>query len=428
MIVCKIYIVLGYVVQDISKGYGVLIDVDQLKVVKEVYGVNWGLFEIFVDVKFQWEVMGECGVVVCVEWEVIFVIFLISKQNEFNCIYVGDVLNKLVSIVCVLKKQISIDQLKVVICKLLEMVLVVVNLVLFEIIGGLVDFIGLNNIKILDLGIFIFEDCKGCYIYYGICEYGMVLVMNGMVLYGGVCLYGGMFMCFIDYVCFVMCLLVLMKQLVVYVMIYDLIGLGEDGLIYQLVEYLVILCLILNIMVFCFVDIVEIVEVWEVVLILKIILLVLVLLCQGLLIVCIEYKIKNLLVQGVYVFVEVIGKCQVILIVIGFEVEVVLKVCEVLEVEGIGICVVLMLCMELFVVQDEVYCKCVLLVGFVCVVVEVGVCQGWDCWLLGECGCEVKVVFVGMDSFGVFVFVGELFEKFGIIVDNVVVQVKILLG
>jgi transketolase len=54
--------------------------------------------------------------------------------------------------------------------------------------------------------------------------------------------------------------------------------------------------------------------------------------------------------------------------------------------------------------------------------------QGWDRWLLGERGREAKAAFVGMDSFGASAPAGELFEKFGITADNVVAQVKTLLG
>lgn len=60
--------------------------------------------------------------------------------------------------------------------------------------------------------------------------------MNGVVLYGGFIFYGVIFLIFMEYVCNVVCMFVLMKQCVFYVFIYDFIGFGEDGLIYQLIE------------------------------------------------------------------------------------------------------------------------------------------------------------------------------------------------
>lgn len=109
--------------------------------------------------------------------------------------------------------------------------------VLFELFGGLVDLIGLNliNWKVLKVVCVNLEGVGvlfGNYINYGVCEFGMSVVINGFVLYGGYKLFGGMFLMFFDYSCNVLCVVVLMKVLLIFVFMYDLIGFGEDGLMY----------------------------------------------------------------------------------------------------------------------------------------------------------------------------------------------------
>jgi transketolase len=372
--------------------------------------------------------MGERGAAARAEWEATFATLSTSKQNEFNRIYAGDAPNKLASTVRALKKQISTDQPKVATRKSSEMVLAAVNPVLPETIGGSADLTGSNNTKTSDLGIFTPEDRKGRYIHYGIREHGMASAMNGMALHGGVRPYGGTFMCFTDYARPAMRLSALMKQPVVYVMTHDSIGLGEDGPTHQPVEHLAISRSTPNTMVFRPADTVETAEAWEVALTSKTTPSVLALSRQGLPTVRTEHKTKNLSAQGAYVLAEATGKRQAILIATGSEVEVALKAREALEAEGIGTRVVSMPCMELFAAQDEAYRKRVLPAGPVRVAVEAGVRQGWDRWLLGERGREAKAAFVGMDSFGASAPAGELFEKFGITADNVVAQVKTLLG
>lgn len=111
----------------------------------------------------------------------------------------------------------------------------VYGLMLFELFGGLVDLV-FSNLIIWKGFVLLKEDLVGNYIYYGVCEFGMIVIVNGIVYYGGFVLYIVMFLMFVEYVCNVVWMVVLMKVWQIMVYIYDLIGLGEDGLMYQVVE------------------------------------------------------------------------------------------------------------------------------------------------------------------------------------------------
>lgn len=72
--------------------------------------------------------------------------------------------------------------------------------------------------------------------WFGVCEFVMGVVVNGMVVYGGLYLYGVIFFVFSDYLKLVLCLLLIMGLNVMFIFIYDLIVVGEDGFIYELIE------------------------------------------------------------------------------------------------------------------------------------------------------------------------------------------------
>lgn len=82
---------------------------------------------------------------------------------------------------------------------------------LLEFMGGFVDLVFFNFIMWFGFKLLIVEDVLGNYIYYGVCEFGMMVIINGIVLYGGFVFYGVIFLMFMEYVCNVMCMVVLMK-------------------------------------------------------------------------------------------------------------------------------------------------------------------------------------------------------------------------
>jgi transketolase len=428
MIACKTHIALGHAAQDTSKGHGALTDADQLAAAKALYGWTGGAFEVPADIKAQWEAMGTRGAEARVAWEARLAGISQRKQDQFQRAYAGEPHKRLSAAIKKMKKQISEEQPKVATRKSSQLALDVINPIMTETVGGSADLTGSNNTLTSDMGVFDTDNRGGRYVYWGIREHGMAAAMNGMALHGGIRPYGGTFFAFTDYARPAMRLAALMKIPTVFVMTHDSIGVGEDGPTHQPVEHLAICRATPNTHVFRPADTVETAEAWELAVTSKETPSVLALTRQNLPTVRTEHKNSNLVAKGAYVLAEATGKRQAILMATGSEVEIALKARDLLEAEGIGTRVVSMPCMELFAEQDEAYRKRVLPGGPVRVGVEAAVRDGgWDRWLLGERGREIKADFVGMTGFGASAPAGTLYEKFGITAENVVEKVKALL-
>nr|WP_217703206.1 transketolase [Celeribacter sp. HF31] len=429
MIACKTHIALGHAAQDTSKGHGALTDADQLAAAKAAYGVNWGAYQVAEDVKSQWEEIGARGREDRVAWEARFEEQSERRQAEFNRVFAGEAPKKLSATIKAFKKQISEEQPKLATRSSSQKVLEVINPIMPETIGGSADLTGSNNTLTGDMGVFDETNRKGRYVYYGIREHGMAAAMNGMALHGGIRPYSGTFFCFTDYARPAMRLSALMQIPVTYVMTHDSIGLGEDGPTHQPVEHLAICRATPNTLTIRPCDTVETAEAWEIALTSQKTPSVLVLTRQGVPTLRTEHKNTNLVSKGAYVLAEAEGKREAILIATGSEVAIAMEARKLLQDNGIGTRVVSMPCMELFAEQDEAYRRKVLPAGPVRVGVEAAVRDGgWDRWLLGERGREAKQAFVGMTRFGASAPADELYEKFGITAENVVAQVKALLG
>jgi len=427
MIACKTHIAFGSSAQDTSKGHGALTDEKLISDAKAAYGWTTGPFVVPDDIKSSWEAIGARGAAARAEWEARLAEQSERRQAQFARIYAMNAPKKLAGTIRALKKQASETAHKVATRKSSEMVLEVVNPVMPETVGGSADLTESNNTKTADLGEFNPQNRKGRYVHWGVREHGMAAAMNGMVLHGGVRPYGGTFMAFTDYARPAMRLAALMRIPTVFVMTHDSIGLGEDGPTHQPVEHLAISRATPNTYVFRPADTVETAEAWEIALTSKKTPSVLSLTRQGLPTVRTEHKAKNLTANGAYVLAEATDKRQVILIATGSEVSIAMEARAQLEAEGIGTRVVSMPCMELFAEQDESYRRRVLPAGAVRIGIEAAVRQGWDRWLLGERGRNLKAGFIGMDSFGASAPAEELYEKFGITAAATVAKAKELL-
>ncbi len=427
MIACKTHIALGHAAQDTSKGHGALTDADQMAAAKAAYGWTSGPFEVPADVKSAWEAIGKRGAKDRAAWEIRLSDASNQRQAEFSRIMAREAPKKLSARIKALKKQISEEGPKLATRKSSEMVLEVVNPIMPETVGGSADLTGSNNTRSGDMTAFDIDNRKGRYVYWGVREHGMAAAMNGMALHGGIRPYGGTFMCFTDYARPAMRLAALMRIPSVFVMTHDSIGLGEDGPTHQPVEHLAISRATPNTYVFRPCDTVETAEAWEIALTSTETPSVLSLTRQGLPTLRLEHKNTNLTAKGAYVLAEAEGKRQAILIATGSEVEIAMQARDLLQAEGIGTRVVSMPCMELFAEQDAAYRKRVLPGGAVRVGIEAAVRLGWDQWLLGERGRDIKADFVGMSGFGASAPAETLYEKFGITAQATVEKVKALL-
>ena len=426
-VACKTHIALGSSAQDTSKGHGALTDPKLMADTKAAYGWDHAPFVIPAKIKSEWEAMGTRGAVARAEWEARLAALPAAKKALFDRLFKGDAPAGLSAAIRKVKQAAVADAPKIATRTASERVLMAVNPVMVETIGGSADLTGSNNTKTADMGTFGPEDRAGRYVYYGIREHGMASAMNGMALHGGARPYSGTFMCFTDYARPAMRLSALMGVPVIYVMTHDSIGLGEDGPTHQPVEHLAISRATPNTWVFRPADLVETAEAWELALQSKTTPSVLALCRQNLPTVRKTHSNANLSAKGAYILAESVAKRQVILMATGSEVEIALKARDLLEAQGIGTRVVSMPCMELFAAQDEAYRKRVLPAGPARVAIEAGVRMGWDRWLLGERGREAKAGFVGMTGFGASAPIDRLYKEFGITAEDTVAAAKALI-
>jgi transketolase len=268
------------------------------------------------------------------------------------------------------------------------------------------------------------EDGKiGRHINYGVREFGMAAVMNGIALHGGYIPYGGTFLTFSDYSRNAIRMAALMKQRVIHVFTHDSIGLGEDGPTHQSIEHAAALRLIPNLDVWRPCDTAETAAAWSVALKNADKPTALLLSRQNL-----PYAPKaNLdgIARGAYVLAEpgevgAKGKPQAVIIATGSEVQHALKAQELLGAQGIAVRVVSMPSTTTFDRQDRAYKESVLPPGVPRVAVEMGVTDYW--W---KYGCAAVV---GIDTYGESAPANVLFKHFGFTPENVAETVRAVLS
>ena len=263
----------------------------------------------------------------------------------------------------------------------------------------------------------------GRHINYGVREFGMAAIMNGVALHGGLIPYGGTFLTFSDYSRNAIRMAALMKLRVIHVFTHDSIGLGEDGPTHQSIEHAASLRLIPNLDVWRPGDTAETAVAWAVALQNKTRPTALLLSRQNL-----PYAPKDDVGQisrGAYVLAgpEQVGlkqKAQAVLIATGSEVQLALRAQELLAIKKIAVCVVSMPSTTTFDRQDSAYKSKILPEGLPRIAVEMGVTDGW--WKYG-----VEAV-VGIDTYGESAPGPALFKHFGFTAENVVATVRKVLG
>ncbi|MES2187512.1 MAG: transketolase [Pseudomonadota bacterium] len=263
----------------------------------------------------------------------------------------------------------------------------------------------------------------GRHINYGVREFGMAAIMNGIALHGGFIPYGGTFLTFSDYSRNAIRMAALMKQRVVHVFTHDSIGLGEDGPTHQSIEHAASLRLIPNLDVWRPADTAETAVAWAVALENKERPTALLLSRHNL-----PYAAKTDLgdiSRGAYVLSEPAAaglkkKAQAIIIATGSEVTIALEAQKLLALRKIPVRVVSMPSTTAFDRQDAAYKKRVLPQGTPRIAVEMGVTDGW--W---KYGCDAVV---GIDRYGESAPAGVLFKLFGFTPENVAATVLKVLG
>jgi len=289
--------------------------------------------------------------------------------------------------------------------------------------GGSADLTPSNNTKVAGHKPYSVKDRDGNYIYYGVREFGMGAIMNGMALHGGVLPYAGTFFVFSDYMRSAVRMAALMGLQVIYVFTHDSIGLGEDGPTHQPIEHLSSLRAIPNLVSFRPMDAQETAVGWKLALERKTGPTALILTRQGLPV--IDRKQPgitdcNAAKNGGYVLTQD-KDFDTILIASGSEVEIILEAKEKLNKKGMKIRVVSMPSIDLFEMESDKYRETVLPSTITKrVAVEAAATQSWYKYV----GLQGKVI--GLDRFGASAPIATLYKEFGITADKVVEAVESL--
>jgi transketolase len=259
----------------------------------------------------------------------------------------------------------------------------------------------------------------GNYIFYGVREFGMSAIMNGLTLHGGVIAFGGTFLTFSDYARNALRIAALAKTGSIFVYTHDSIGLGEDGPTHQPIEHAATLRYIPGMEVWRPCDTTETTVAWIAAIERRNGPTSLLLSRQNLPFQQRSAEQIGMIRRGGYVLSEAAGGLpKVILIATGSEVGLAVDAQKKLQAENIPARVVSMPSTTLFDRQEQTYRDSVLLPGVRRVAVEAGITDFWRKYV----GLEGGVV--GIDRFGESAPAGELFKFFGITPESVVATTK----
>ena len=287
-----------------------------------------------------------------------------------------------------------------------------------ELLGGSADLAGSNltlwsGAKGIESG-----NADGNYLYYGVREFGMSAMMNGIALHGGFVPYGATFLMFMEYARNAVRMAALMQQRSIFVYTHDSIGLGEDGPTHQPVEQLTALRSTPNLSTWRPCDAVESAVCWKVALERSEGPSALIFSRQGL-----QHQDRDAeqlaaITRGGYVLKDCEDKPEAILIATGSEVQLAVEAAEALAAQGKQVRVVSMPSTDVFDAQDGAYKESVLPSDVLArVAVEAGHKDFWYKYV----GLDGRIV--GMETFGESAPAGDLLKEFGFTVDNVVAAV-----
>lgn len=287
--------------------------------------------------------------------------------------------------------------------------------ILPEMLGGSADLTGSNNTNWYGTRTISTSEYDGNYVYYGVREFAMAAVMNGLALHGGFIPYGGTFLVFADYMRNAMRLSAIMKQRVIYVLTHDSIGLGEDGPTHQPVEHATMLRITPNMMVWRPCDAVETAVAWRAALERQDGPTSLLLSRQTLPHQARDRAAIDNIQRGGYILQDCKGTADVIIIATGSEVALATEAAARLSQAGKAVRVVSMPSATTFAQQDTHYQQHVLPNEVSArVAVEAGASAFWYQYV----GMQGKII--GLDRFGESAPAADIYQAVGITVDAVV--------
>ncbi len=430
LIVCKTHIGKGSPNRaNTAKAHGEPLGGDEIKLTREAIGWSHEAFVIPEEVRADWDARAD-GELLVSDWNQRFEAYKAlfpAEAAEFERRMKGELPANFAEI-AVEAVAAAHDKAETVASrKASQIALEFFTAALPEMLGGSADLTGSNltntkstlAFRVGDDGKVVTTDGKpGRHINYGVREFGMAAIMNGVALHGGYIPYAGTFLTFSDYSRNAIRMAALMKQRVIHVFTHDSIGLGEDGPTHQSVEHAASLRLIPGLDVWRPADTTETAVAWSMALANKNRPSALLLSRQNL-----PYAPKSdadVITQGAYVLAEPseVGlkkKAVAVIVATGSEVQLALHAQQKLAEMGVPVRVVSMPSTTVFDRQDVAYKKSVLPANLPRVAVEAGVTDFW--WKYG-----VDAV-VGIDTYGESAPAGVLFKHFGFTPENVVATV-----
>ena len=280
--------------------------------------------------------------------------------------------------------------------------------------SNLTNWKGVTALRVTQKG----ELTPGDHINYGVREFGMAAVMNGIALHGGFIPFGGTFLTFSDYSRNAIRMAALMKIRVIHVFTHDSIGLGEDGPTHQPVEHCASLRLIPNLHVWRPADAVETAVAWKAAILRRDGPTALLLSRQNLAPQICQPRMAEQAQKGGYVLFPQ-AQPDIVLMASGSEVSLAMQAAKQLVTEGIRAQVVSMPSTTVFDQQSIAYKASVLPFDVPRVAVEAGVTDGW--WKYQPAAV------LGLDRYGESAPAGELFKFFGITAENLAATAKAVL-
>ena len=423
IICCKTLIGKGAATKEGShKTHGAPLGAEEIAATRQHLGWNHAPFEVPADVYAAWNA-AEKGAKLEAEWNALFAQYQAQYPElaaEFERRMAGSLPENFASAVKVAISEFAEKAEKIATRKASQNSIEVLAKVLPELVGGSADLTP-SNLTDWSGSVSVTKNGGGNYIHYGVREFGMAAIMNGMALHGGVRPFGATFLMFSEYARNALRMASLMKINPVFVFTHDSIGLGEDGPTHQPVEQIASLRLIPNMDVWRPCDTVESLVAWSEAIKVADRPSSLIFSRQNLPYIPRDAATTDAIARGGYCLKEADGKAQAVIIATGSEVELALNAQKALADEGIAVRVVSMPCTDVFDRQPAAYRAQVLPADLPKVAVEAGVSDGWYKYV----GSNGKVI--GLDRFGESAPAEELFKLFGFTAENVVATVKSLL-
>ncbi|MFG0906464.1 transketolase [Photobacterium damselae] len=405
--------------------HGAPLGAEEIKAAREFLGWEHGPFEIPADIYAQWDAK-EAGSAKEVAWDEKFAAYAAQYPElaaEFKRRVNGELPANWEEATSAIIADLQANPANIASRKASQNALEAFGKLLPEFMGGSADLAPSNLTMWSGSKALTADDASGNYIHYGVREFGMTAIINGMALHGGFVPYGATFLMFMEYARNAMRMAALMKVQNIQVYTHDSIGLGEDGPTHQPVEQIASLRLTPNMSTWRPCDQVESAVAWKFAIERKDGPTALIFSRQNL--AQQERDAQQLadITKGGYVLKDCDGKPELILIATGSEVELATEAYALLTAEGRKVRVVSMPATDVFDKQDAAYRESVLPSDVTArIAVEAGIADFWYKYV----GFEGRII--GMISFGESAPADQLFKLFGFTVENVVDTAKELLA